>query len=74
MVLFQWSNLDGDTEKFGENEIELFERVRAGMRPDFCDAIDIDYDPRDALSINNLMSEASEDSFQMMINLKRYYE
>ena len=43
---FKWSNLDGDKEKFGENEIELCERVRAAMRPDFCDAIDKQADER----------------------------
>ena len=41
LILFQWTNVNGSEEQFGEEEIAWFEKIREGVGPDFCDAIEI---------------------------------
>jgi hypothetical protein len=41
LILFHWINIKGDEEKFGEKEIERFEKVRKAMGSPILDAIEV---------------------------------
>ena len=41
VIYFQWANVNGTEEQFGEKEIRLFEKVRGAMGPLILDAVEL---------------------------------